>query len=88
MSDKKARLTVTVDQHLADFAEQLVETGRAPSVSAVLNEALTQRLHQERRARAAVAAKVARADPARVARMRAHADAQAAVLGYEAASGE
>jgi Arc/MetJ-type ribon-helix-helix transcriptional regulator len=40
MSDRKTRLTVTVDPHLAAYAEQLVEAGKAPSVSAVFNDAL------------------------------------------------
>jgi hypothetical protein len=34
MSDRKARLTITVDPHLSAYAEHLVETGKAPSVSA------------------------------------------------------
>jgi len=40
MSDRKTRLTVTVDPHLAAYAEQLVEAGKAASVSAVFNDAL------------------------------------------------
>ena len=39
MSDRKTRLTVTVDPHLAAYAEQLVKAGKAPSVSAVFNDA-------------------------------------------------
>jgi len=37
MSDRKIRLTVTIDPHLAAYAEHLVEAGRVPSASAVVN---------------------------------------------------
>ena len=30
MSDRKARLTITVDPHLSAYAEHLVKTGKAP----------------------------------------------------------
>lgn len=39
MSERKTRLTVTIDPHLTAYAEQLVEVGKAPSVSAVANDA-------------------------------------------------
>ncbi|MEV8636601.1 hypothetical protein AB0395_33655 [Streptosporangium sp. NPDC051023] len=77
MSEKKTRITITVDPHLATYAERLVETGKAPSVSAVLNDALAEHAARERRARRWWAAKAAEAaaDPAttaRVDRMKAH----------------
>jgi hypothetical protein len=37
MSDRKERLTITVDSHLSAYAERLVESGRATSVSAAFN---------------------------------------------------
>ncbi|NAS23643.1 hypothetical protein GT755_18320 [Herbidospora sp. NEAU-GS84] len=40
MSETKKRITVTVDHALNDFAERMVETGRAASVSAVVSTAL------------------------------------------------
>ena len=40
MSERKTRLTVTIDPHLAAYAEQLVAAGKASSVSAVINDAL------------------------------------------------
>ncbi|GIH69764.1 hypothetical protein [Sphaerimonospora thailandensis] len=81
MSEKKARITITVDPHLAAYAERLVETGKAPSVSAVLNDALAERIQRDRRARRWWSAKAAEAaaDPAcntRITRMRAHIDEQ------------
>ncbi|WP_433351790.1 hypothetical protein ACQP25_02260 [Microtetraspora malaysiensis] len=81
MSEKKARISITVDQDLVDYAERQVELGKAPSVSAVLNDALAERRQRDRRARRWWASKAAEAaaDPAtsaRVDRMRAHIDAQ------------
>jgi Arc/MetJ-type ribon-helix-helix transcriptional regulator len=77
----KTRITITVDPHLAAYAERLVESGKAPSVSAAFNDALADRIQRDRRARRWWAAKVAEAaaDPetaARVERMKAHVDAQ------------
>ena len=51
MSDRKTRLTVTVDPRFAAYAEQLVETGKAPSVSAVFNDALAERVERDKRIR-------------------------------------
>jgi Arc/MetJ-type ribon-helix-helix transcriptional regulator len=80
MSDRKARLTVTVDPHLAAYAEQLVEAGKAPSVSAVFNDALSEKAQHDRRALDRLRETAAQADPAKVARMMAHVDAQAAAI--------
>jgi Arc/MetJ-type ribon-helix-helix transcriptional regulator len=80
MSDRKTRLTVTVDPHLAAYAEQLVEAGKAPSVSAVFNDALSEKERRDRRAVDRLKEIAAQADPDKVARMLAHIDAQASRL--------
>ncbi len=80
MSDRKTRLTVTVDPHLAAYAEQLVEAGKAPSVSAVFNDALAERVERDKRTRRRWKEAAERADPEKVDRMIAHVQAQAAVL--------
>jgi Arc/MetJ-type ribon-helix-helix transcriptional regulator len=76
MSDRKSRLTITVDPRLAVYAERLVEAGKAPSVSAVFNDALAERVQRDRRIRRRWKEAAERADPAKVARMRARVDAQ------------
>lgn len=81
MSDRKTRLTVTVDPYLAAYAEQLVEAGKAPSVSAVFNDALAERVQRDRRIRRRWKEATEQADPAKVARMKAHVAAQLAQLG-------
>lgn len=81
MSERKARITVTIDPHLAAYAEKLVEAGKDDSVSAVVNRALESDLRDGRASVALLREVAAKADPAKVARMIAHADAQAAALG-------
>lgn len=88
MSERKTRVTVTIDPHLAAYAEGLVEAGKAPSVSAVLNDALeANRLRQMRVRRRwnDLIAQASDEDRAGAARMVAHVEAQAAKLR---ASGE
>ena len=80
MSDRKTRLTVTVDPHLAAYAEQLVNAGKAPSVSAVFNDALAERVERDKRIRRRWKEAAERADPEKVDRMIAHVQARAAVL--------
>jgi Arc/MetJ-type ribon-helix-helix transcriptional regulator len=80
MSDRKARLTVTIDPHLAAYAERLVQTGKAPSVSAVVNSALQARVERDRKARRLWDDAAAQADPVKVARMTAHIQAQMAAF--------
>ena len=80
MSDRKTRLTVTIDPHLAAYAEQLVEAGKAPSVSAVVNDALEADRLRDQKARRLWKEAAEHADPAKVARMRAHVDEQLAAL--------
>jgi Arc/MetJ-type ribon-helix-helix transcriptional regulator len=80
MSERKARVTVTIDPHLATYAERLVEAGKAPSVSAVVNDALEARRQRDQRSRRLWREAAERADPAKVARMMAHIDAQVAQL--------
>ena len=80
MSDRKVRVTVTIDPHLAAYAEHLVEAGKAPSVSAVVNDALTERVERDRRIARRWKELTAPADMAQVERMIAHVEAQAAQL--------
>jgi Arc/MetJ-type ribon-helix-helix transcriptional regulator len=80
MSDRKTRLTITVDPHLSAYAEQLVESGRAPSVSAVFNDALAERVERDKRIARRWKEITAQADMAQVERMIAHIEAQAAQL--------
>ena len=80
MSDRKARLTITVDPHLSAYAEHLVEAGKAPSVSAVFNDAMSEKERRDRQALDRLKEVAAQADPVKVERMLAHIDAQAAAL--------
>jgi Arc/MetJ-type ribon-helix-helix transcriptional regulator len=80
MSDRKTRLTVTIDPHLAAYAEQLVKAGKAPSVSAVFNDALAERVERDKRIRRRWKEATERADPEKVARMLAHVETQASAL--------
>ena len=80
MSDRKARLTITVDPTLAAYAEQLVDEGKAASVSAVFNDALREKARRDRHALDQLRETAARADQAKVSRMVAHVRAQAAVV--------
>jgi Arc/MetJ-type ribon-helix-helix transcriptional regulator len=79
--NKKVPITVTLDPRLREWAEHLVATGKAPSISAVINDALTQSYTQHKRGLALLRERAGHADEDRVARMRAHIDAQAAALG-------
>jgi Arc/MetJ-type ribon-helix-helix transcriptional regulator len=78
MSDNKAQLTVTVDASLNEYAEQQVADGRAPSVSAVINSALAEMVRRDREAVNHLREVAAQADPAKVARMKAHVEEQLA----------
>ncbi len=49
VTDAQPVMTVTIDPHLAAYAEHLVEVGKAPSVSAVVNDALAERVTRDRR---------------------------------------
>jgi Arc/MetJ-type ribon-helix-helix transcriptional regulator len=80
MSDRKTRVTVTIDPHLAAYAERLVEAGKAPSVSAVVNGALEAERQRDQKARRLWREAAEHADPDKVARMLAHVEAQAAQL--------
>jgi Arc/MetJ-type ribon-helix-helix transcriptional regulator len=80
MSDRKTRVTVTIDPHLAAYAEQLVSAGKAPSVSAVVNDALEASRLRDREARRLWREAAEHADHAKVGRMLAHLDAQLATL--------
>jgi ribonuclease HII len=52
MSDKKVRLTITVDPDLAVAAQQAIEAGDAESVSAWVSSALQDKVERDRRLRA------------------------------------
>lgn len=80
MSERKKRVTVTIDPHLAAYAEQLVDAGKADSVSAVVNSALSDRAERDRRVARRWEEALAGAtdeDRARAALMLARIDAQA-----------
>jgi hypothetical protein len=78
MSERKSRLTITVDPQLQAYAEQLVETGQAASVSAAFNDAMTEKAYRDRHRRSLWKARSDQADPERVARMMAAIDRQLA----------
>lgn len=80
MSDRKSRITVTIDPDLVAYAEQLVKTGKASSVSAVVNDALSSSRLRDQRALRLWNDAAKNADQEKVARMRAHVDAQIAQL--------
>jgi Arc/MetJ-type ribon-helix-helix transcriptional regulator len=80
MSHRKTRLTVTIDPHLVAYAEQLVEAGKASSVSAVFNDALAERVERDKRIARRWKELTAQADTAKVGRMLAHVEAQAEQL--------
>lgn len=47
MSEVKKRVTVTLDPELLAWAEQLVESGEARSVSAVVNDAMADKVRRQ-----------------------------------------
>lgn len=79
--DNGAPITVTLDPRLREWAEHLVATGKAQSVSDLINEALSERYTQYRNDLAYVRERASHADQDRVSRMREHIDAQASSLG-------
>jgi Arc/MetJ-type ribon-helix-helix transcriptional regulator len=80
MSDRKTRVTVTIDPHLAAYAERLVESGKATSVSAVVNDALESERQRDAQAARLLKEAAERADPDKVNRILAHVKAQAEKL--------
>ncbi|GAA0973404.1 hypothetical protein GCM10009555_028170 [Acrocarpospora macrocephala] len=88
MSDAKRRITITVDPAAADYAEQLVQAGRAGSVSDAFNQAIIAQRRREQHGVALLRQRAAQADPARVARLRAHVDRQARAHGFQVAAGD
>ena len=52
MSDRKERMTVTIDRALLEAANEAVASGQAPSLSMWVNIALAERVAKERRLRA------------------------------------
>lgn len=79
--NKKVPITVTLDPRLREWAEHLVATGKASSISAVINGALTESYNQHKRGLALLRERAGHADEDRVARIKSHIDAQAAALG-------
>jgi Arc/MetJ-type ribon-helix-helix transcriptional regulator len=71
-------LTITVDPHLSDYAERLVEAGQSPSVSAVFNEAMAEKAFRDRRRQSLWKGTSERADSDRIARIMARVDEQLA----------
>jgi Arc/MetJ-type ribon-helix-helix transcriptional regulator len=80
MNDGKAHLEITVDPRLSAYAEHLVEAGKAASVSAVFNDALCEKEQRDRQDVDRLKEIAGQADEAKVQRMLAHVDAQAAAL--------
>jgi hypothetical protein len=78
MSETKARITITVDPRLSAYAERLVETGNATSVSAAFNDAMAEKAYRDRRRRSLWLAKVEQSRQERVDRLMAHVDEQLA----------
>lgn len=81
--NKKQPITITLDPRLREWAEHLVAAGKMPSISAVINEALSASYAQQKRGLALLRERAERADQDRVARMRTHVEAQVAALGLE-----
>jgi Arc/MetJ-type ribon-helix-helix transcriptional regulator len=79
--DENAPIAVTLDPVLSRWAEHLVAIGQAPSVSAVINNALAESYARHRWSEGLLRKRARHADQLRVRRMRDHADAQAATLG-------
>lgn len=80
MSGSNAEVTVVIAPRLAAYAEGLVAAGTAPTISAVINDALEAQRRRDQEARRLWKEAAERADPDAVARMRSHADAQIADL--------
>jgi hypothetical protein len=66
------------ERYLTVYAERLVQSGKAPDISAVVNDAHSDKVGRDGLDRLRETA--ALADPAKVGRMLAHIDAQAAAL--------
>lgn len=84
--DRKARITITVDPDVVEYAEHLVATGKATSVAAVFNDAIAAKRIADQRALALLRERAATADRDRVARMMRHVKQQLTDKGF--ASGE
>ncbi|WP_066375372.1 ribbon-helix-helix domain-containing protein [Herbidospora mongoliensis] len=92
MIEGKKKISVTLDHDLATFADRLVESGYAASVSAVVTAAMESLHARDVAARAAWQAKLDEADEnpaiaARVERMKAHIARQLRDKGLAAPGG-
>ncbi|MGW0587817.1 hypothetical protein [Streptosporangium sp. NPDC002607] len=86
--EKKARITITVDPDVVDYAEHLVASGKATSVAAVFNDAIAAKRMADQQALTLLRERARRADPDRVARMMRHVNRQLTEQGFPAASSE
>jgi hypothetical protein len=80
MSERKTRITITVDPLTSAYAERMVREGQASSVSAAFSQALEEKAYRDRRLIGRLKEIASQADHAEVARMMAHVDAQLAQL--------
>ncbi|WP_283136455.1 hypothetical protein [Rhizohabitans arisaemae] len=88
MSNRKVRVTITVDPEVLEYAEHLVSGGKATSVAAVFNEAIAEKRITDQRALALLQERAAQANPERVARMMAHVRRQLVDKGFPVTTGE
>jgi len=83
---RKARITITVDPDVVEYAEHLVAA--ATSVAAVFNGAIAEKRIADQRALALLRDRAAQADPKRVARMMRHVNRRLVERGFPVATGE
>ncbi|MEV4806845.1 hypothetical protein AB0K18_43195 [Nonomuraea sp. NPDC049421] len=86
--DRKARISITVDPDVVEYAEHLVAIGKAASVAAVFNDAIATKRLADQRALALLRERARNADRAKVQRMMAHVNRQLAEHGFPKAAGE
>jgi Arc/MetJ-type ribon-helix-helix transcriptional regulator len=80
MGERNTELTITIAPHLAAYAQRMVAAGTAPTISAVINDALEAQIRRDQRSRALWGEAAERADPEKVARMLARAEEQRSQL--------
>ncbi|GII81732.1 hypothetical protein Sru01_67140 [Sphaerisporangium rufum] len=81
---RKARITITVDPDVLEYAEHLVAAGKATGVAAVFNDAIAKKRVTDHRALALLRERARQADPARVSRMMRHVNRQLTEHGFSA----
>lgn len=85
---RKERITITVEPAVARYAEHLVESGKAPSIAAVFNDAVANKRITDHRGLALLRDRASRADEARVRRMLANVNRQLAEHGFQPSTDE